>query len=262
MKYGRGSLVLNAELSKVRTVRMRGCRGRRRAPASSCGRHAGGMISRWAGARQGTAGPTRSVARPARPTPDRLTPTGRAGTMERPGPHSSQEPAMPPVLRCRAALAALALLAAPALAAQSAPTSPGAAVGEARPPVARVVPRVDTIHGEVVVDDYAWLRDKTDSAVIRHLEAENAFTEAMTRHTAPVRDSIYKEILGRTKETDASPPYLEDGYWYYTRTEKGKSYPIFCRRKGSPTAPEEVILDQNALAAGKKLHALGGVDVS
>ena len=169
---------------------------------------------------------------------------------------------MPPVLRRRAALAALALLAAPALAAQSAPTSPGAAVGQARPPVARVVPRVDTIHGEVVVDDYAWLRDKTDSAVIRHLEAENAYTEAMTRHAAPVRDSIYKEILGRTKETDASPPYLEDGYWYYTRTEKGKAYPIFCRRKGSPTAPEEVILDQNALAAGKKFHALGGVDVS
>jgi oligopeptidase B len=98
--------------------------------------------------------------------------------------------------------------------------------------------------------------------VIAHLEAENAYTEAMTRHTAPLRDSLYREILGRVKETDASPPYLEGGYWYYTRTEAGKAYPIFCRRKGSLTAPEEVVLDQNQLAAGKKFHGLGGFDVS
>jgi oligopeptidase B len=132
----------------------------------------------------------------------------------------------------------------------------------ARPPVARVVPRVDTVSGDVVVDNYAWLRDKTDPAVIAHLTAENAYADAATAHTAPVRDSLYREILGRVKETDASPPYLDGGYWYYSRTEAGKSYPIFCRRKGSLTAPEEVVLDQNLLAAGKKYHGLGGMDVS
>ena len=163
-----------------------------------------------------------------------------------------------------ATLASLALLAGLPLATGAAAqaTATAGVAQDARPPVARVVPKVDTLHGDVVVDPYAWLRDKTDSAVIRHLEAENAYAEAMTRHTAPLRDTLYKEILGRTKETDASPPYLKDGYWYYTRTEAGKSYPIFCRRKGSVTAPEEVLLDQNVLAAGKKFHALGGFDVS
>ncbi|CAA9350338.1 MAG: Protease II, partial [uncultured Gemmatimonadaceae bacterium] len=139
---------------------------------------------------------------------------------------------------------------------------PPAARAAGAPPVARVVPRVDTISGDVLVDNYAWLRDKRSPDVIRHLEAENAYADAMTRHTAPVRDSLYREILGRVKETDASPPYLDGGYWYYTRTEAGKAYPIFARRKGALTAPEEVILDQNRLAAGKKYHGLGGMDVS
>jgi oligopeptidase B len=161
-------------------------------------------------------------------------------------------------------LGAIALLGATPLAGRAAAQTspPSGATTVPRPPVARVVPKVDTLHGDVLVDNYAWLRDKSDSAVIRYLEAENAYTEAMTRHTATVRDSLYKEILGRTKETDASPPYREGGYWYYTRTEAGKAYPIYCRRKGSITAPEEVVLDQNALAAGKKFHGLGGFDVS
>ena len=95
-----------------------------------------------------------------------------------------------------------------------------------------------------------------------YLEAENAYTEAGTAHTAALRDTLYKELLGRIKESDQQVPCAEDGYWYYTRTEKGKAYPIFCRRKGSLDAPEEVYLDQNALADGKKFHALGGLDVS
>ncbi len=69
-------------------------------------------------------------------------------------------------------------------------------------------------------------------------------------------------MLGRIKETDLSVPWRYRGYWYYSRTEKGKNYPIYCRRKGSLDAREEVILDQNQLAAGKAFHALGGVDVS
>ena len=170
---------------------------------------------------------------------------------------------MPAVSRRALALALLA--AAPPAAAQSpaAPPRPApVARGAAAPPVARVVPRVDTVAGDVLVDNYAWLRDKRSPDVIRHLEAENAYADALTRHTAPVRDSLYREILARVKETDASPPYLDGGYWYYTRTEAGKAYPIFARRRGALTAPEEVILDQNRLAAGKKYHGLGGMDVS
>jgi oligopeptidase B len=131
-----------------------------------------------------------------------------------------------------------------------------------QPPVARRIPKVDTLHGEVRVDDYYWLREKTNPEVMRYLEAENAYAEAMTRHLEPLREQLYAEMLGRIKETDLSVPYREGGYWYYTRTEQGKSYPVYCRRKGSLDAPEEVILDQNALAAGHAFHALGGFDVS
>jgi oligopeptidase B len=130
------------------------------------------------------------------------------------------------------------------------------------PPVARKVPKTTTMHGVTLTDNYSWLRQKDSPAVKAYLDAENAYTEAGTRHLATLRDTLYKEMLGRIKESDEQVPVWEDGYWYYTRTEKGKAYPIFCRRKGSPDAPEEVYLDQNALAQGKKFHALGGLDVS
>lgn len=139
---------------------------------------------------------------------------------------------------------------------------PGAAAQSPPTPVARVAPKVDTIHGDVLVDDYYWLRDKQNPEVMAYLEAENAYSAAGTRHTEALRERLYQEILGRIKETDLSVPYRDGGYWYYTRTEQGKSYPIFCRKRGTLSAPEEVILDQNALAAGKNFHALGGFDVS
>ena len=131
-----------------------------------------------------------------------------------------------------------------------------------RPPVAERVPKVDTLHGEPRTDDYFWMKRKTDAKVVSYLEAENAYTDAMTAHTAALRDTLYREMLGRLKQTDLSVPYRAQGYWYYTRTEEGKAYPIICRRKGTMSAPEEVVLDQNQLAAGKKYHALGGFDVS
>ena len=130
------------------------------------------------------------------------------------------------------------------------------------PPLARRIPKVDTLHGEIRVDDYFWLREKTNPEVIRYLEAENAYTEAMTSQLEPLRQRLYDEMLGRIKETDLSVPYREGGYWYYTRTEQGKPYPIYARKQGTLDAPEEVILDQNALAAGRAFHALGGFDVS
>src|SRR2546428_1496574 len=141
---------------------------------------------------------------------------------------------------------------------------PGRAAGqsESRPPVAKVVPKVDPLHGEVRVDNYYWLRDKKNPEVLAYLEAENAYTAGMMKHTEALQDALYREMLGRVKETDLSAPYRNRGYWYYTRTEQGKSYPIFCRKKGTLDAAEEVLLDQNARAEGKKFHALGGLEVS
>ena len=132
----------------------------------------------------------------------------------------------------------------------------------ARAPVAPRRPQVDTLNGEARTDDYAYMKNKRDTAVLAYLTAENAYADAMTARTAGLRDTLYREMLARLKQTDLSVPYRKDGYWYYTRTEEGKSYPIFCRRRGTMTAPEEVVLDQNARAAGKKFHGLGGFDVS
>jgi oligopeptidase B len=131
-----------------------------------------------------------------------------------------------------------------------------------KPPVAKVEPKTTSLHGDTLVDDYHWLRDKGNPEVIKHLEAENAYTAARMKHTEALQDTLYKELLGRIKESDSAVPYRKDGYWYYTRTEQGKNYPLFCRKKGTLDAPEQVILDQNALAEGKKFHALGGFDVS
>jgi oligopeptidase B len=130
------------------------------------------------------------------------------------------------------------------------------------PPAARIVPKLDTLHGQVRVDNYFWLREKENPAVTTYLEAENAYTAARTGHLGGLQERLYTEMLGRIQETDLSVPYRRGEYWYYTRTEQGKSYPIFCRKRGSLDAPEEVMLDQNALAAGRGFHALGGVDVS
>jgi oligopeptidase B len=142
-------------------------------------------------------------------------------------------------------------------------TVPAVVEGQvAQPPVAKRIPKTDTLHGEVRRDDYFWLRQKSDPEVRAYLEAENAYTEASLSHLKPTQDSIYREMLGRIKETDLTVPWRYRGYWYYTRTEQGKDYPILCRKKGSLDAKEAIILDQNQLARGKKFHALGGVDVS
>ncbi len=115
-----------------------------------------------------------------------------------------------------------------------------------------------TKFGDTRVDDYFWLREKDNPEVIEHLKAENAYTEAATRHLEGFREKLYKEILSRIKETDESVPYRYHGWWYYLREVEGLQYPIYCRRKGSMEAPEEVMLDVNELARGK---AYAGVDL-
>jgi oligopeptidase B len=130
------------------------------------------------------------------------------------------------------------------------------------PPVAQKKPRVMTKFGDRRVDDYHWLREKDDPRVTAHLEAENRYTEAATRPLEAFRDKLYKEILGRIKETDESVPYRKHGYWYYQREVEGLQYPIYCRRKGTMEGPEEVLLDMNELARGHKYTSVGLMDVS
>ena len=130
------------------------------------------------------------------------------------------------------------------------------------PPSAKVIARIDTLHGDIRTDNYFWIREKTNPEVISYLNAENAYTAAKMKHTEALQQRLYDEMLGRIKETDLSVPFRDHGYWYYNRTEKGKSYPIHLRKKGSLDAPEEVIIDENALAAGKKFSQLGDFAVS
>src|ERR1035438_1002221 len=125
------------------------------------------------------------------------------------------------------------------------------------PPVAKKVPKEIVTHGDRRLDDYFWLREKTNAEVIAYLEAENAYGDAVTRPQQPFRERLYGEMLGHLQETDSSAPVRRGEFFYYTRTEKGKSYPIYCRKRGSLKAPEEIILDQNALAEGHKFFSLG-----
>lgn len=130
------------------------------------------------------------------------------------------------------------------------------------PPAAKKVPKVMTAFGDRRVDDYFWLRQKDNPAVLDYLKAENAYTEEVTKPLAGFRENLYKEMLARIKETDESVPYRDKGYWYYTREVEGQQYAIHCRRKGTMQAPEEVLLDVNELAKGKSFTALGVFDTS
>ena len=113
-------------------------------------------------------------------------------------------------------------------------------------------------------DDYYWLRDddRKNPEMLAYLNAENAYTDAVLAPTKPLQEKLYNEIVGRIKQDDASVPYRERGYWYYTRFETGKDYPIQARRKGSMEAPEEILLDVNQMAEGKGYFSVGDAEVS
>ncbi|KAB7624292.1 S9 family peptidase [Alkalilimnicola sp. S0819] len=131
-----------------------------------------------------------------------------------------------------------------------------------QPPRAERRPQVLEAHGERREDPWFWLRERDDPAVIAYLEAENAYTEAVMAPTEPLQQRLYEEFLGRIKETDLSVPVERDGWYYYSRTEQGLQYPILCRKRGSLAAPEQIVLDQNALAADHDYHDLGCAVVS
>lgn len=126
-----------------------------------------------------------------------------------------------------------------------------------QPPMAEKKPKVTKIHGDTLVDDYFWLREKSNPRVIEHLKAEEAYAEAMMKPTAPLQEKLYKEMLSHIKQTDVNVPYRWGDYFYYTRTEEGKQYPIFCRKHGSLDAKEEMVLDENELAKGQKFMNVG-----
>ena len=130
------------------------------------------------------------------------------------------------------------------------------------PPVAPRIEHREVRHGATVVDDYFWLREKSNPKVAEYLEAENAYTAAMTKDLLPFSDSLYKQMLGRINQTDLSVPVARRGYLYYSRTVEGKQYPIQCRRKGNMETPEEVLLDMNELGKDNKFVGLGGFVVS
>ena len=139
------------------------------------------------------------------------------------------------------------------------------------PPIAIARRTETTIHGHTLIDDYAWLRERDNPEVITYLEAENSYTAAVLEPTAELQKTLYAEMVSHIKETDVSVPFREGQYWYYSRTEEGAQYPIFCRKPGSALAPEDapdagapeqVILDINELAKGESFMAVGGSTVS
>jgi len=132
----------------------------------------------------------------------------------------------------------------------------------ATPPNAAVKPVKLEKHGDVREDNYFWLKERENPEVIAYLEAENAYTDTMMGHTEGFQEELFEEIKGRIKQTDLSVPYKRDDYYYYTRVVEGKEYPIYCRKKGSLDAAEEIMIDANALAEGHKFSSVGGVDIS
>ena len=132
----------------------------------------------------------------------------------------------------------------------------GISTPAAAPPAAKKVTHMLTLHGDQLQDDYFWLRERENPEVKAYLEKENAYADAFMKPTQTLQKTLYDEMLGRIKETDLSVPYREKGYFYYSRTEKGKQYPIYCRKKGSLEAPEEVYLDVNELAKGERFMSV------
>ncbi|MBT8237780.1 MAG: S9 family peptidase [Croceitalea sp.] len=129
-------------------------------------------------------------------------------------------------------------------------------------PKAKKIPEKLEIHGDVRIDDYYWLNNREDPEVIAYLEAENAYYNEKTAHTKAFQEELFKEMKGRIKEDDASVPYKKNGYYYYTRYETGKEYPIHCRKKESLDTPEIIMFNVNELAAEHEFFNLRGISVS
>src|SRR5579862_4655365 len=150
------------------------------------------------------------------------------------------------------------------------PQSGAASVAQPQPPAAKRIPVERTHHGDTVIDEYSWLADKDNPDTIAYLEAENAYTEAMTQGQGELRAAIFDEIKGRTQETDLSVPSRKGQWWYYARTVEGEQYPVYCRCPADTADPappagdgagprdgEQVTLECNDLARDAAFFALG-----
>jgi oligopeptidase B len=131
-----------------------------------------------------------------------------------------------------------------------------------KPPQAIKKTHVTNIHGQELQDHYFWLREKSNPEVMAHLEAENAYTENLMAGTSDFQERLYNEMLGRIKETDMSVPEKLGNYYYYSRSEEGKQYPILCRKQETLEAEEEILLDENLLAEGLSYFRVGVVALS
>lgn len=129
-------------------------------------------------------------------------------------------------------------------------------------PLAEKIAETLSIHNDNRVDEYYWLRDRENPKVIEYLNAENAFRESEMKHTEELQGQLFEEIKARIKQDDSSVPYHKNGYWYYVRFEEGKEHPIYCRKKGSLSAEEKILLDANIEAANHKFYQVAGLSVS
>ena len=133
----------------------------------------------------------------------------------------------------------------------------GCTAGQPEPPTARKIPVQLEKHGHIRTDDYYWLNQRENSEVIDYLKAENEYTDALMAHTQSLQKTLFQEFKERIKQTDVSVPYRKDGYFYYSRTEEGEEYPIYCRKKETLEAPEQIMLNVNEMAEGHDFLAVG-----
>ncbi len=131
-----------------------------------------------------------------------------------------------------------------------------------KPPIARKIPKTIEKHGHARVDEYYWLNDRENPEVVEYLKQENEYYEKSTGHTAEFREALFQEMKARIKEDDSSVPYFYNGYYYITRFETGKNYPIYSRKKGSLDAPEEILFNCNEMAEGHGYFQLAGFSIS
>lgn len=137
-----------------------------------------------------------------------------------------------------------------------------AASQKVSPPIAKVVPHRLEARGHVRTDDYYWLKEREDPEVIGYLKAENEYLDKVMKHTEELQHELFEEITGRIKKDDTSVPHWYDGYYYYHRYEKEKEYAIYCRKKGSLDASEEIMVEANELAEGHEFFSIAGLRVS
>ena len=130
------------------------------------------------------------------------------------------------------------------------------------PPVAKIIPKELTAHGHTRIDNYYWLNQRENPEVLAYLEAENAYKDAVMAHTEDFQEKLFQEIVGRIKQTDMSVPYKDQGYYHYTRYEEGGEYPIYCRKKGSLEAEEEIVLNVDEMAKGHDYYSVAGYSTS